>query len=173
MDAATHNSLNLCAQALSYPAPGRLHQLQAGMTHMAEGPARRSFSAFLAGIQALTLCQWEELCTRTLDLNPPAAPYVGYQVWGEGYQRGAFLAKMSRALRDTGIETGGELPDHLAPVLTYLALTPQPLPELAEAFAPALDRIVKTLCATDPANPYVKLFEAIRAAYHLPPREDA
>jgi nitrate reductase molybdenum cofactor assembly chaperone NarJ/NarW len=166
-------ALSLLAEALSYPAPGRLLQLQAGAAHMPDGSAQRSFNAFLAEIQALTLGQWEELCTRTLDLNPPAAPYVGYQVWGESYQRGAFLAKMSRALHDTGIETGGELPDHLAPVLTYLALTPQPLPELAEAFAPALDCIVKTLRATDPANPYVKLFEAIRAAYHLPPREDA
>ena len=60
---------------------------------------------FSADIDRLPLGAWEELHTRTLDLNPPAAPYVGYQTWGESYQRGAFLAKMNRALAETGMDT--------------------------------------------------------------------
>ena len=58
------------------------------------------------GIAPLSLGEWEELHTRTLDLNPPAAPYVGYQIWGDSYQRGAFLAKMNRALVEAGVDSG-------------------------------------------------------------------
>ncbi len=170
---ATRSPLHVFARALAYPAPGRLEELQRDLASLPEGPARRSFGAFLAEVQALSLGQWEELCTRTLDLNPPAAPYVGYQTWGESYQRGVFLAKMSRALWEAGVDTRGELPDHLAPVLTYLARAPQPLPELLEILPPALERLVKTLRATDRDNPYVRLFEAVQAACQLPQQEDA
>ncbi len=173
MAVASRSSLNVFARALAYPAPGRLQELQRDLPSLPEGPARRSLGAFLAEIGALSLGQWEELYTRTLDLNPPAAPYVGYQTWGESYQRGVFLAKLNRAACEAGVDTGGELADHLAPVLAYLAQTPEPLPELLEVLPPALARLVKTLRAADPANPYVKLFEAVQAACQLPQKEDA
>ena len=44
---------------------------------------------FSTGLIRLPLGASEELHARTLDLNPPAAPYVGYQTWGESYRAAA------------------------------------------------------------------------------------
>ncbi len=151
------------AEAFSYPAPGRLAALNRGLAAMPDGAGKRAYAAFLRSLAGLSLGEWEELYTRTLDLNPPAAPYVGYQVWGENYARGAFLASMGRALAGAGIDPGGELPDHLGPVLRYLAVAPQPLPELLEALDPALERMLTALRKAEPDNPYVSLLEAVRA----------
>jgi nitrate reductase molybdenum cofactor assembly chaperone NarJ/NarW len=152
------------AEAFAYPAPGRLAALRTSSASLPNGAAKDAYSAFLRGIEPLTLGAWEELHTRTLDLDPPAAPYVGYQMWGETYQRGAFLAKMSRALAETGVETDGELPDHLAPCLRYLAAAADPLPDLVDAFGPAVDRILKALREAQPDNPYIRLLQAVQAA---------
>ena len=150
--------------AFRYPAPGRLQELQTGLDGMPAGGARKSFGEFLARIQRLSLGEWEELHTRTLDLNPPAAPYVGYQTWGDSYPRGEFMARLSHAYAQIGLDCGGELPDHLAPVLDYLAAEPQPLPELTAALPGALERMSKVLSKAESGNPYVLLFEAARRA---------
>jgi nitrate reductase molybdenum cofactor assembly chaperone NarJ/NarW len=149
------------AEAFGYPAPGRLDVLMGGLTALPGGAGQKAYAAFVRGVGRLSLGEWEELHTRTLDLNPPAAPYVGYQTWGEGYPRGAFLARMSRELLLAGVDAGGELPDHLAPVLRYLARTPEPLPELVGLCGPAVQRMLSSLRRAEPGNPYVKLLEAV------------
>ncbi len=163
MEAASLGAYAALAEAFSYPTPGRLATLQRGLAAMPDGDGKRAYAAFIRSVAGLSLGQWEELHTRTLDLNPPAAPYVGYQVWGENYARGTFLSSMNRALIEAGIDTGGELPDHLGPVLRYLGAVQEPLPELLEALDPALDRMVAALRKAEPDNPYVSLLEAVRA----------
>lgn len=156
------------AEAYCYPAPGRLKTLQRGATALPTGESKDAYATFLKSIEALSLGGWEELHTRTLDLNPPAAPYVGYQMWGESYQRGEFLARMNRALAETGVDADGELPDHLTPILRYLAATAEPLPELSEVLGTALERMTTALRKAEPDNPYVDLLQATRAVcYHL------
>jgi nitrate reductase molybdenum cofactor assembly chaperone NarJ/NarW len=152
------------SNAFRYPAPGRLQELQAGLEGMPEGGSRKAFGEFLARIRRLSLGEWEELHTRTLDLNPPAAPYVGFQTWGDSYPRGEFMACLSHAYAEAGLSTGGELPDHLSPVLDYLAAEPRPLPELTEALPGALERMSKVLQKAEAGNPYVLLFESARRA---------
>ena len=104
MDPIMSDAYMTLADAFCYPAPGRLDALKQGLAAMPRGAGKDAYAAFLNGIDRLPLGEWEELHTRTLDLNPPAAPYVGYQMWGESYQRGAFLAKMNRALTEAGVE---------------------------------------------------------------------
>jgi nitrate reductase delta subunit len=152
------------ADALRYPAPGRLDALTDSLRTLPEGAVKDGLAAFIRGVAPLTLGAWEELHTRTLDLDPPAAPYVGYQMWGDSYQRGAFMAKMNRALADARVDKDGELPDHLGACLRYLAVTPDPLPELVEVFGPAVERMTNALRKAQPDNPYLRLFEAARAA---------
>jgi nitrate reductase delta subunit len=154
----------LLAQALVYPYPGLLDELKAGLAQAEKGPARDRFAAFLKQIGRLSLADWEELATRTLDLSPAAAPYVGFQVWGESYQRGAFMAKLNRALAELDIDPGGELPDHLVPVLRYMAAADPPLPELAERLKPALERMIAILREKERGNPYIHVYEAVLAA---------
>lgn len=155
----------LLAEAFRYPHPGLLEQLEAGLMAASKGATRSKLAAFLKRIGALSLSEWEELATRTLDLSPAAAPYVGFQIWGESYQRGEFMAKLNRAMAELDIDPEGELPDHLVPIFRYLAATNQPLPELVENFETAVQRMVSILHEKDKRNPYIYLFEAALAEF--------
>src|SRR5512143_1503396 len=106
----------LLAKAFTYPYPGLLGELEAGLAEAGRVPGRDGLAAFIKQIAKLSVSEWEELCTRTLDLSPAAAPYVGFQVWGESYQRGEFMSKLNRLMYELDINPGGELPDHIAPV---------------------------------------------------------
>lgn len=164
MGASFAFACSVLADAFAYPAPGRLAMLRAAAAGLPGGAIKDDFSAFIRDIEPLTLGAWEELHTRTLDLDPPAAPYVGYQMWGDSYQRGAFMAKMNRALAGAGVDREGELPDHLGACLRYLAEVAEPLPELVEVFVPAVGRILKALREAQPDSPYIRLLQAVQAA---------
>lgn len=159
----------LLSEALRYPDPGSLERLRAGLDQAGESPARTELEAFMAAVGRLSLESWEELYTRTLDLNPAVAPYVGFQVWGESYQRGAFLSALNRAMFESEVDLEGELPDHLTPVLRYLARTGEPLPALSEQLAPAVRRMASVLSAAEPENPYVRLLRAVLIAWEAGP----
>lgn len=160
MEPHAREMLPLLADALCYPSPGQLERIEACLADQPPGDRRGAVERFLKKMRGLRLSEREELYTRTFDLNPPAAPYVGYQTWGESYQRGIFLSDMNRALMDAGVETEGELPDHLVPVLRYLGRAADPLPGLVEVFLPALERIQALLRQADSANPYLDVLEA-------------
>lgn len=153
-------SFLLLAEAFRYPVPGQQEKLEKGVQLLSSGREKDLTGAFLAQVSRLSLGAWEELHTRTLDLNPPAAPYIGFQTWGESYQRGEFMSKMNAVLMRDGIDTDGELPDHLIPIFRYLASAGEPLPELIEALDPALQRMTAALRSAEAGNPYIYLFEA-------------
>lgn len=157
-------SYAILADALCYPVPGRLDMLNGIASQLPDGPVRTAFSQFLAAIADLSLAGWEELHTRTLDLDPPAAPYIGYQTWGDSYQRGTFMSMMNRAITAHQIDSEGELPDHLIPVLRLMDRLDEPFPELEEVLPPAVARIHAALVKADPENPYVNLIAAILEA---------
>jgi nitrate reductase delta subunit len=155
----------LLAEALRYPAPGRIEVLEAGLMEMPGGGIKKAMSAFVERIQGLSLGEWEELYTHTLDLNPSAAPYLGFQMWGDSYKRGNFMAHLNHQIKQMGIDKDGELPDHLVPALRYLGAVSErdsaPSSELLEILAPAVKKMRKALRKSDPVNPYLYLFEAI------------
>ncbi len=148
------------AEAFGYPAPGRLEALQEEMNTLPPGPVRDRLETFTRGIGKLSLTQWEELFTRTLDLNPAAPPYVGYVIWGENYTRSHFMARLGEAMGAANVELEGELPDHLVPILRYLDCAPLPLPELESVLEPALQSIHAALAKVDPGNLYLGLLAA-------------
>lgn len=150
----------LLAEAFSYPHAGLLEELEAGLREVDKSPAWSGLEAFVRKVARLSLAEWEELATRTLDLSPAAAPYIGFQIWGESYQRGEFMSKLNRAMAGLDIDTAGELPDHIAPVLRYLDRVDQPMPELAEHFEAAVRRMAATLREKDKGNPYLELLDA-------------
>ena len=151
------------AEAFRYPAPGRIDRLEHSISALPAGPAKAALQAFYAQIITLSLGEWEELYTRTWDLNPLTPPYIGFQIWGEDYRRGNFLARLSQVYREAGIETAGELADHLVPVLSYLDAAPEPASELVEVFGQAVGKMAAVLQKRDPSNPYLCLLEAIAA----------
>lgn len=150
----------LLAKAFTYPGPGLLEELEAWVVESAKSPAREAVAAFVKQIAAMSLSEWEELSTRTLDLSPAAAPYIGFQVWGESYQRGEFMARLNRVMAEMDVDPEGELPDHIVPVLRYLDAADQPVPELLQNFEPAVNRMIGILREKDKSNPYLHLFEA-------------
>ena len=150
------------AQGFSYPSPGRMEAVTAAVDGLADGPVRKRMESFLVGIAELQLWEWEEIHTRTLDLNPLFVPYVGHKAYGETYRRGELMATLKGAQREAGVDAGGELPDHIAPVLLYLDATDDPHPDLQEVLSKAVHEMQKELKSADPENPYRPLLEAVR-----------
>jgi nitrate reductase delta subunit len=163
MDTHEVNGYALIAEAFCYPAPGRAERLAAGLAELPDSAEKKALASFLKKVRLLSLGDWEELHTRTLDLNPPVAPYIGFQTWGESYQRGVFLSQLNRAMYEAGIDLEGELPDHLIPILRYLGAVAEPLPELVEVLHPAVQRMLVVLRKAEPDNPYIDLLEAVQA----------
>ncbi len=158
------NDFEAIAKALEYPGPGRLEELRGAWQALPGGPVRRQLLEFLGKIERLSMAEWEELHTRTLDLAPIFAPYVGFVIWGENYQRGEFMAAVKVAQEEIGIDPDGELPDHLEPVLRYLAAADEPLPALVEVFPRAVSKMKKILKDAEADNVYRHILAAAEAA---------
>jgi nitrate reductase delta subunit len=143
-----------------YPTPSSLAQLDAAIDAIPAGEVERHLRRFVLALRGLSLGQWEELHTATLDLSAPVVPYVGHVVWGENYRRGTFMAALQAAMVAAGVSLDGELPDHIAPILRYLAVTPEPLPELLDVLPGAVVEMEHTLRKAAPDNPYRHLLAA-------------
>lgn len=156
--------LTTLALAYHYPRPGSTKALWGQLKDLPRSRAKNLLERFLKAISELKLAEREELYTRTLELTPLTAPYVGYAVYGEDYRRGRFMAELNAEYARLGVDTLGEIPDHLIPVLRYLAVAEQPLPELLQLLEPALRQMIHTLKTLEPKNPYLLLLEATREA---------
>ena len=158
MGAAT--TIALC---FGYPNDERLDELRTAVSALPDGKAQSHLDRFVAAIAPLSLGEWEELHTRTLDLSPFFVPYVGHVVWGESYKRGAFMAELNREMASLGVDLDGELPDHLAPILRYLEATDSPHEELVDVLPKAVAAMTKELKKSDADNPYRHPLAAARA----------
>lgn len=165
-------SLDILAEALRYPTPRGLDTLRRRLEDIAHDAVRAELEAFLAEIERMPLEAWEELYVRSFDLDPDVAPYLGWQVWRDEQRRAELLVEMARRLSDRGVDLDGELPDHLVPVLRYLAADPDPgereTPLLDQALAPALAAILRNLRSATEDNPYVHVLEGVAKALGLP-----
>ena len=157
-------STELVALGYRYPSPNAAARLAAAIEGEHNAEVKRHMQRFLAEVSALSLGEWEELHTATLDLSAPFAPYVGHVIWGDAYRRGEFMSDLKRAMAEAGIELDGELPDHVEPVLRYLAATPQPLSDLMDVLPGALATMAQTLKTAAPDNPYCHLLAATMAS---------
>lgn len=148
------------ALAYRYPSPTSAAELSAAVDTLDAGVVARHMRSFVDEVTELELGEWEELHTSTLDLSPMFIPYIGHVEWGENYRRGAFMADMNAAMRDAGIDLGGELPDHIEPVLRYLAVVDDPLDDLVEALPGTVATMYETLRKQAPQNPYCHVLAA-------------
>ncbi len=158
------NPFALLAEAFRYPRPGLRETVERGCAALPPGAVRTAVERFLQALEPLSLAAWEELYTRTFDLDPLTAPYIGFHRWGESYARGDFMAKLNARYRELNLPTEGELPDHLIPIFRYLAVAETPLPELLEVLPAGLKAMHTALAKADADNPYLPLLEAARHA---------
>lgn len=148
------------ALAYLYPHPDAAAELTTAVEGLPDGAVKRSLRQFVDEVGRLELGRWEELHTGTLDLSPQFVPYVGHVTWGENYRRGAFMADMNAALKAVDVPLHGELPDHIEPVLRYLAIVDDPLEDLVEALPAAVSEMQDTLASASPDNPYRNVLDA-------------
>lgn len=151
----------LLARTVEYPTPDLPAQARACEAALSgqHGRAARHIARFRAFVEQAEPGALEELYTATFDLRPTCYPYIGYQLFGETYKRGEFLALLNARYRQAGLAvTGGELPDHLGMILRYLARTPD-ADLVAEGVLPALERMIEQL----QDNPYREPLRAILA----------
>ena len=142
-------TLDLVAACLEYPS--------AGTAALARRAAERTAGDHIALARALwDLAVWletapvgqaEERYTALFDLDPVCTLHVGYQVFGDTYPRGAFIANLARELRQAGVSRGDDLPDFLPVVLRLLgAIGPDEAePLLSIVVRPALDKMSQAL----------------------------
>jgi len=149
------------ALGFRYPTPFQLDELREAVAASLRGVVRGHMDAFLADVETMELGEWEELHTDTLDLSPTFVPYIGHVAWGENYRRGEFMADLKRDMGRCGVDLLGELPDHIEPVLRYLATTDAPLPDLLGVIGKSVSTMRSTLVRADPHNPYRHLLSAM------------
>ncbi len=150
---------------LAYPDAGYLDRLEQGCEALLLRcpEAARRLAAFAAQIRDKTLTELQELYTQTFDLNPVCALEVGWQLYGEDYRRGRFLAVMREQLQRHGVAESRELPDHLTHVMALLdRMEPDEAAGFAQAFvAPAVKKMVAVLAGKQ--NPFADLLQALEA----------
>ncbi len=133
------------AVLFSYPANDYHRHADECLLALRDTPAEAyaEFQKFHAGIAGLSTEEVQELFTRTFDLNPLCTLEIGWQLYGEDYQRGEFLVNMREHLREYGVPESGELPDHLSHGLALLAkLEEAEAQEFAGGYVlPALDKM--------------------------------
>lgn len=160
--AAVHDAL---AALFEYPRAGHAERVRGLAETVAAGlpqcaPVLEPLARFAAE-SSLGAC--EELYVRTFDANAERALEVGWQVFGEQYERGAFLVDLRGRMRAAGIAETTELPDHLTQVLRLLArIDEADARALADrVVAPSLKRVRENL---DEGNPFAGALDAVAAA---------
>jgi nitrate reductase delta subunit len=104
----------------------------------------------------------EEIYTSTFDLQPVCYPYAGYHLFGENHRRGSFMAQLKEQYRIRNFSPVGELPDHIAVLLRFLAHLEEDeeRKELIHlVMVPTLQRMLEGL--KDGKNPYRALLQAL------------
>lgn len=134
------------AALLTYPEAHTLARADAWLDQWRHiRPTAAQFAAeWRTYASALTVSELQELYTRTFDLNPCCSLDIGYYMFGEDYQRGVFMAVLRERFRETGLDCGAELPDHLPHLLRWLERvfgSEEHVELVSECLVPALVRM--------------------------------
>lgn len=82
--------------------------------------AAQMLSPFVDYIREHDSDAWEELYTKTFDVQPVCYLDLGYVIFGEDYKRGAFLLHMQNEQLMINNDCGTDLPDNISNVLVLL-----------------------------------------------------
>lgn len=156
--------LSKMANLLDYPDE-QIHSLtrecRSELSHL-DKQAAEHIQQFQEAIKDFPLNGLEEVYTRTFDLQMLCYPYIGYHLFGESYQRGAFLSQLRERFRKYNFSEGKELPDHIGVLLRFLAVVPDDEEcrvLVDDGMAPALHQMQKVF--EDNKSPYGYLIRAL------------
>lgn len=155
---------SLFAELFTYPREGYTRAVGRSRAMRGEFPpaAREDLAKFDERVRGRTTEQLEELFVGTFDLNPVCILEIGWHLYGDNYDRGAFLVKLRERLRRCAIPESTELPDHLTHVLALLGRMEAGEADAfaAESVIPALDKMLAGIAGKD--SPYEFLLSALR-----------
>jgi nitrate reductase molybdenum cofactor assembly chaperone len=162
-------------EILCYPGDDYMREVDACRNAAAEidAEAAQYLNVFSAQVSGLAVEGVQELFVQTFDLNPVCALEVGWQLYGDNYDRGNFLVKMRQELEFYGVRENTELPDHLCHVLPLLARMD---PEAARAFGrtSVVPALKKMLAAFDSrTSPYESVLKALGRILELTTSDSA
>ena len=155
---------DLLARVLSYPGEDYLD-----VVREFQPLARKQFpyqpgllDGFVAYVEAARIDEIEEHFTRTFDLNPVCCMEIGWQLYGEDYNRGSLMVNLRQQIRSMGLTENVELPDHLSNVLPLLGrMDPQEASNLCASYLlPAVKKMQDGL--KDKSNPYEEVLALVR-----------
>jgi len=152
------------ADILDYPTPvlsDRIAELLP-LAKVAQGETAQLLYQFREFVEKASPEKQEELYTGTFDLQPLCCPYIGYQLFGEEYRRGMFMAQLREHYRFNGFDAGNDLPDHLCVILRFLACRQPGEVErdlVMECMIPALDKMIAGF--VESTNPYREVLQAL------------
>ncbi len=143
------------ADLLDYPGPHFTQRARDAISLL--DPGDRKGSALLEGfgdfIKNHPISVVEEIYTSTFDLQPVCSLHMGHHLFGEGPQRGLFMAGLKEHYKLFGFSPGNELPDHLGVVLRYISSREAAEWEMVqECVIPALKKMLENF--KKGVNPY-------------------
>lgn len=156
-------TLNALCRLLEYPGDNLLEAaellyiiLQSELPEAASDVAR--FGAFVEQHRADEI---EEAYISAFEINAACALEIGWQLFGEEYDRGLLLVRLREELRRFGIRESTELPDHLSHVLPLIGAMPD---EEAKRFVqacviPAVRKMRE--CIEPTASPYASVVSVL------------
>jgi nitrate reductase molybdenum cofactor assembly chaperone NarJ/NarW len=176
---STSRLFGLFADLLEYPS--FVTPLKAGLCyeqlHGSQTRASSLLENFYRDMEKQTLEKMQEIYTSTFDMQPVCYPYIGYQLFGESYKRGAFMAQLNEAYRASGYSVEKELPDHISVVLRFLGTAAARREDdfgralLCEGLVPALKKMVDVLEKKD-SNPYMDVVSALLLVLREPAEKE-
>lgn len=174
-ETAYRRMLELFADILDYPQENIVQQVQECETLVsASNPeAADLLRQFRNVVEETPNGRLEEIYTGIFDLDSDCHPYVGYQLFGDSYERSVFLVGLKQRYRSSGFETSeNELPDRLSVLLRFLSMSgdgslSQEI--IDEGLVPALDKMAReTEEQTEEripraSDPYRQVLQALRS----------
>jgi nitrate reductase delta subunit len=163
MTAGCAGRLDALIGLLGYPDAGLPSRARAALADPALGPsAVADLQGFAGAIAGMSIGDLQEHYTATFDLDPACALDVGWHLFGDAHERGAFMAALREDLQRAGVPETRELPDHLTRVLALLGREqPDRAAALAELIAPAIGSVRRALAGRQ--SPYVHVLAAVQA----------
>ncbi len=148
-ETANRRVLQLFADMLDYPQKNMVQHVRecealVSTTSPEAAALLRQFRHFL---EETPDGQLEEIYTGIFDLDAACHPYVGYQLFGDSYERSVFLLELKKRYRSCGFEASeNELPDRLSVLLRFLSMSGDGRPSqeiIDEGLVPALDKMAR------------------------------
>ena len=152
------------ASLVSYPDAGLFGALDGCIQALApEVPeAATLLEEFRDAAQVIGHGALEEAYIQTFEMQAEAALYIGHQLFGEEWRRGAFMACLKERYQECGFSSGAELPDHVSVILRFLAVE-QPGPEkeelIGDCIVPALHKVLRAMEVKK--TPYLGVVQAV------------